>query len=78
MQLEERYLVDAQGKPVAVVLDIEVFRQILSRLQQLEAGSPLTPDEVWQQHWQAFLSRARSHEPLRDSALSRESIYGDS
>lgn len=77
MQIEERYLVDAQGKPIAVVLDIEVFHQILRRLQQLEADSTPVSDALWQERWQAFLSRARTGEPLPDSALSRESIYGD-
>lgn len=35
--LHERYVVDEQGKPVAVLLDIEVFQQILEALEELEA-----------------------------------------
>ena len=35
--LHERYVVDEQGKPVAVLLDIEVFQQLLEALEELEA-----------------------------------------
>ncbi len=35
--LGARYIVDEQGNRVAVVLDIEVYRQILEELEELEA-----------------------------------------
>lgn len=34
--LNEQYIVDAEGKPVAVILDIQVFRQLLEALEELE------------------------------------------
>jgi len=35
--LHERYVVDEQGKPVAVLLDIEVFQQLVEAFEELEA-----------------------------------------
>ena len=35
--LNERYLVDAEGNRVAVVLDMETYRQMLDDLEELEA-----------------------------------------
>ncbi|GIV11009.1 MAG: hypothetical protein KatS3mg020_0500 [Fimbriimonadales bacterium] len=64
--LHERYMVDEQGKPVAVLLDIEVFQQLVEAFEELEAiraydeakasGEALLPLE------QAFeaIERARS------------------
>ena len=37
MTLKERYLVDEAGERVAVLLDIEIYRQILEELEELEA-----------------------------------------
>ncbi|MGQ9657417.1 MAG: hypothetical protein ACUVV1_05890 [Fimbriimonadales bacterium] len=34
--LNERYIVDAEGKPIAVVLDIQVYRELLEALETLE------------------------------------------
>jgi len=33
----ERYLVDAQGERMAVVLDLDEYRQILEQLEELES-----------------------------------------
>jgi hypothetical protein len=35
--LQERYLVDEQGKRVGVVLDIEAYQQLLEKLEELES-----------------------------------------
>lgn len=37
MTLKERYLVDEDGERVAVLLDIEIYRQILEELEELAA-----------------------------------------
>lgn len=37
MTIQERYLVDEQGKPVAVLIDIEVYRHMLEALEEMEA-----------------------------------------
>ncbi|CUU03353.1 Antitoxin Phd_YefM, type II toxin-antitoxin system [Armatimonadetes bacterium GBS] len=36
-ELQERYVVDAEGNPVAVLLDIKVYQQLLEALEELEA-----------------------------------------
>lgn len=36
MELNERYITDADGKRQAVVLDIETFERLLERLEDLE------------------------------------------
>lgn len=36
-QLQAHYVVDADGNPVAVLLDIKVYRQLLEALEELEA-----------------------------------------
>lgn len=35
--LQERYLVDEQGKRVGVVLDIKTYQQLLDKLEELES-----------------------------------------
>lgn len=77
MKLNEQYVVNTEGKPVAVILDIEVFQQLIRQLESLEQAQPSVSDAAWWERWQAFLSRARTGKPLPDSALSRESLYGD-
>jgi PHD/YefM family antitoxin component YafN of YafNO toxin-antitoxin module len=34
--LNTRYLTDSEGKPVAVVLDLEEYNQLLEQLEELE------------------------------------------
>ena len=36
-QALERYVVDAEGNPVAVIVDIEFYRQLLDAWEELEA-----------------------------------------
>jgi hypothetical protein len=36
-QTLERYVVDAEGNPVAVIVDIEFYRQLLDAWEELEA-----------------------------------------
>ncbi|MFN7016330.1 MAG: hypothetical protein ACK4P5_04075 [Fimbriimonadales bacterium] len=36
-RLGERYVVDEQGQPVAVLLEMEVFQQLVDALEELEA-----------------------------------------
>lgn len=35
--LQERYLVDEQGKRIGVVLDIEAYQKLLKELEELES-----------------------------------------
>ena len=35
--IEEQYIVDKNGKPIRVILDIEVYQKILEALEKLEA-----------------------------------------
>ena len=44
--LNERYLVDADGNRVGVVLDIETYQQMLERLEDLE-------DAEWAREYEA-------------------------
>ncbi len=47
-ELQERYVVDAEGNPVAVLLDIKVYQQLLEALEELEAIQALRRSEsVW-------------------------------
>ncbi len=75
----KRYVVDAEGKPVAVLLDIEEYQQLLMRLQSLDIQMTSEPAllnaEEWQARWKQFLSRACSNINLPDEALDRENIY---
>jgi PHD/YefM family antitoxin component YafN of YafNO toxin-antitoxin module len=36
-QVQEQYVVDAEGNPVAVILDIKVYQRLLEALEELEA-----------------------------------------
>ncbi len=36
-QVQEQYVVDAEGNPVAVILDIKVYQRLLEAWEELEA-----------------------------------------
>jgi len=56
--MHERYLTDADGNQIAVVLDLDIYRQMIDRLEDFEdaewardyelrkAAGQLTPDEL--------------------------------
>jgi PHD/YefM family antitoxin component YafN of YafNO toxin-antitoxin module len=37
MQLGQKYVIDNQGNPIAVLLDIEEYQKLLEELEELEA-----------------------------------------
>lgn len=79
MAMGTRYVVDAQGKPVAVLLDIEEYLQMLQRLEladiQMSSEATALSEDEWQARWAQFLARARSGIDLPAEALDRENLY---
>ncbi len=77
--MRERFVIDAEGKPVAVLLDIEDYRQLLQRLKEAEERAtlsvPTLSDEEWNKRWAEFLSRSQEGINLPNEALFRDNIY---
>ncbi len=59
LKLNERFVVDAKGQPVEVILSITEYRALLSRLRELDANAPpLPPLEQWSAEFRQALARA--------------------
>ena len=59
LQLKERFVVDANGQPVEVILSIAEYRALLTRLRELDASAPpLPPLEAWSAEFHKALSKA--------------------
>ena len=59
LKLNERFVVDAQGQPVEVILSIAEYRALLSRLHELDANAPpLPPLEQWSAEFRQALASA--------------------
>jgi hypothetical protein len=59
LQLNERFVVDANGHPVEVILSIAEYRALLGRLRELDASAPpLPPLEEWSAEFRRALAKA--------------------
>jgi hypothetical protein len=45
LALNERYIINAEGQKVGVVLDVAVFESLVKELEALRAQQPLIPTE---------------------------------
>lgn len=59
LKLNERFVVDAAGEPVEVILSIADYRALLNRLSELDANAPpLPPLEEWSAKFREALASA--------------------
>lgn len=59
LKLNERFVVDATGEPVAVILSIAEYRALLNRLRELDAKAPaLPPLDQWSAEFREALANA--------------------
>jgi hypothetical protein len=59
LKLNERFVVDAAGDPVEVILSIAEYRALLNRLRELDATAPpLPPLEQWSAEFHQALAKA--------------------
>lgn len=59
LKLNERFVVDAAGEPVEVILSIAEYRALLGRLSELDAKAPpLPPLEEWSAEFRQALVKA--------------------
>jgi hypothetical protein len=73
LKLNERFVVDAAGKPVEVILSIAEYRALLNRLSELDAKAPpLPPLEQWSAEFRQALAKAGYATREQILALTRE------
>jgi len=67
LELNERYIVDREGKKSAVVLDIEEFERLMELLKEYEGIEPYDTEDVNRDIIEAFkdLKRGKIH-PARE------------
>ena len=59
LKLKERFVVDAAGEPVEVILSIADYRALLNRLSELDANSPPLPSlDEWSTKFREALASA--------------------
>jgi hypothetical protein len=59
VKLNERYVVDAAGEPVEVILSIAEYRALLNRLHELDTTAPPLPDlDQWSAEFRQALAKA--------------------
>ena len=59
LKLNERFVVDADGQPVEVILSIADYRALLNRLRELDASAPaMSPLVEWSAEFRQALQRA--------------------
>ena len=59
LKLNERFVVDAAGEPVEVILSIADYRALLGRLHELDAKAPrLPPLDEWSAEFRQALAKA--------------------
>jgi hypothetical protein len=73
LELRERFVVDAGGHPIEVVLPIESYRQLLALLAEVNtsnSGEPSLAD--WREQFRLALARAGYSTPEQIVELTRE------
>jgi|GEM_PF-3258177 len=59
LKLNERFVVDAAGEPVEVILSIAEYRALLGRLRELDAKAPPLPSlAAWSTEFRLALAQA--------------------
>lgn len=73
LKLHERFVVDAAGEPVEVILPIADYRALLGRLSALDpSADPLPPWDEWSAEFRQALAEAGYSTRDQILELSRE------